>query len=402
VCVSFKTFAAPLALVLCAVAGSAEAAETLHPRFFWRAPPGATPEESLVITAGAAYPDGGLAVVGFRGDPYESIERSLYRIDPNGRTIWELDLGLGPAAIGTLVRDSRDGLVFCDDRDKVRRADSVGRLDWTVAGWWPPPVDPRYPTTNGTWDCDELLALADGSVIAATVVYPGDRAVLQLVRIGAGGEIMWSSSIGVPWGNGSVAALLVLPGGDIEIVVDPFPTISDEHPISASSPALLEWRISPDGRQRAANRMQQMRPLFAGWRRFASLYRRGDRLVLVADPCVEECRQSFEEWSLDGKRLLAEGFFPSLGTCDEYGTDTGIEDRRRVLLVPMDIDAEYLASLPETLPPVWYRLPPGLSVSHQYRSFQVPRDVRLPLGKQLFFFGEPDELYVAESPFPKR
>lgn len=195
---SRRCAASALLLLGVSLAGvPAQAAETLYPRFFWRAPPSETPEQSLFITAGAAFPDGGLAVVGYRGDPFgESIERSIYRIDPNGRTIWELDLGLGPAAVGTLVRDSRDGLVFCDDRDKIRRVDSSGRLDWTVAGWRPPPVDPRYPTNNAAWDCDRLLALADGSVIAATVVDQGDRTVLQLARIDAGGTIMWATSIG--------------------------------------------------------------------------------------------------------------------------------------------------------------------------------------------------------------
>jgi hypothetical protein len=394
----FKISAALLALLLCAGSGLAQAAETLHPRLFWRAPPGPTPEQSLVITAGAAYPDGGLAVAGYReGDP----ERYIYRIDPAGRTMWELKIETGEGAISVLVRDPLGGLVFCGGNSSVRRVDAEGRLDWIAA---------NYGSTgrslgNGSQTCDALVALPDGSVIVAVVLLTperGDDLLVRLSRIGPSGNPIWSRDWTAPWWEGSIRKMLPLPDGDVEIVYDPDLPLTNAHPPFLDRPIIWQWRISPEGELREPNRMQQEMPLRGDWYGVQAIYLLRDGLVRVGAPTVGEptnehdCRLAFEAWSLDGNRLLARGFFPPSGECDARGDDTG--DRSRSLLFPPDFAPELLAGIDARRPIVQYQVPPPMAIANEYSFARPWETAELPHGAKVFLFGSPSDIYVADLP----
>lgn len=388
---------AALLLAMVPAVRPVRAAETLYPQFFWRAPAGLDPNRSLVITAGAAYPDGGLAVAGYREG---ERERYLYRIDAAGKTMWELKIETGDGAIGTLVRDARDGLVFCGGQNKVRRVDAEGRLDWVAADWRSPGGEFMYPYLHDTNDCDALLALPDGSVIvASTILYSDAYPTVRTTRIDPAGKTSWSSDMAAHAPDeGRVAALVALPDGDVEVVFDPRLPISNAHPPFLESPAFWEWRISPDGRWRAQNRMQEEVPLRANWFGIEALYRLRDRLVRVGEPIDEgNCRMSFEEWSLDGNRLLGRGYLPPLGKC-EGDWDTGYSDYPSSILAPRDLSADFLATVARDIPIVWYRLAPPARLITPYRFEGQRYDARLPRGHRIYLFGGPSDIYVVDLP----
>lgn len=382
----------------------AGAAETLYPQFFWRAPPGPNPERPLIITAGAAYPDGGLAVAGYReGEQEGEIEREryLYRIDAAGKTMWELKIETGDGIIGTLVRDARDGLVFCGGQNKVRRVDAEGRLDWVAAEWKSPAGEFKYPYLHDYNDCNALLAFPDGSVIVAgtlfdSFVYP----TVRVTRIDPAGRTIWSSDMPVhaPEGEGRVVTLTGLPDGGVEVVFDPRLPLSNAHPPFLESPAFWEWRISPEGRWRPKNKMQRDVPLRGTWYGIAAFYRVRDGLVRVGDPADQDCRMAFEEWSLDGQRLLARGFLPPLGRC-EGSWDTGYSDYGRSLAVPRDLDPAFLATVQGDIPVAWYRWAPPASVNSPHRFNGIWPGGQLPRGRRIYLFGDdPSEIYVVDLP----
>lgn len=391
-----------LLLVASLAGGSALATRALYPVFFWRAPPGATPEQSLVITAGAAYPDGGLAVAGYReGDP----ERYLYRIDPAGKTLWELKIEIGGQVIQAMARDTRDGLVLCAEENIIRRVDAMGNLDWRTETWQPPADETVSLFGQKTNFCDALIALPDGSTVAAgTLLRAVEVGTLRITRIDASGKLLWASDMPAPTpqGDGRVSKLVRLSDGDFEVLFDPLLPITNAHPPFLDSPAFWEWRISPDGQWRALNKMQQNLPLLGDWSELVAFYQLQDRLVRVgARGEQDDCGMRFEEWSLDGNNRIAHGHFPPLGKCDGW-EDTASTQYPHSLALPQQLSAEYLATLDNDMPAAWYWLEPPAFLSHQYWFGGLQYVASLPRQRRVYLFGNPSEIYFVDLRAIKR
>jgi hypothetical protein len=374
----FKIAAALLALLLCARSSPTQAADELHPRFFWQVPfPTTEPKNSWLAAGGAVYPDGGLAVAAYRWvESRSDCERHIFRIDAAGHTQWEFAPERDGEPIRALAADAGGGLVFCDSASSVRRLDAAGRPSWLAKDWTSPDGTVAHPYSDGTDGCETLLALPDGSIIVGAAVFPEWKTFARITRIDSSGRILWSSDMSAkPYFDGRPTELIALPDGDIEVLFNPDVPPSNAHPLNLEEPAFLEWRISIEGQWRPLNRMQQTVPSRRESGGIVGLYLSQGRLVrmrwLTPDMALphtsDEDRLVFETWSLDGSRLLDFSYVPPP------------EDPS----VPQ-ISVHYsLASPP--------RRPRG-------DRFAVEFYYLVAAGCRYFYLGTEDSVYVAENP----
>lgn len=352
---------------------AAQAEEELHQLFYWQVPDLTDRAGSYArITAAVAYPGDGVAVV----VSHLLSGRYLYRIDRDGRVLWQRRIDRvanddGPY-IANLAQYQEGGLLLCSGVGRLWHVGADSEELWLMEGNpWEPDYQGTLYEARSSGDCEQFLALPDGSVLVAGHIEYNDRGgrnVVRLSRISADGRVMWMADRQVPVATGQVTRLLRLPNGDVEVLFGPVKWDRIEDPDSYRERVGLEWRISPDGRWHAANRMQRWVPPESQWYEVDALYLSGEHLIRAGRPAdhYRTCRIPVEEWTVDGERLVARHELappPDAGVRLhphlEFIRYVGRSSDRDLLLVSCGKHDNFIVSIAEDWSSRWFRFDPA-------------------------------------------
>lgn len=400
----------------------ASGAMLLSTQSFWKAPAG---EEIVAITA---YPNGDLAVETVD----EPAVRHFYRVDPDGRTLWQQQLEAPRHKEfqnylswppGEMVSDDKGGLFFCGNENAVEHLDAAGRFDRRTARQMAPTGASAETTSIPGFACQKIVVLADGSTIVAGVD-SGNFTQIRVARVNPSGRIAWVNGGYIHSSGGEVKAMLLRPDGNIEILFDPLEPDRQTFNASFRDQLAWQWRISPNGKWLPATemgrrmpplpyaevfdrdtrmptqwtpRVERQQPPGSDWYEVEALYRSGDRLVRAGlHNDWETCQPPIEEWSLDGEHLLARyELAPPVSAGEKLGDagrvrHLGRASNRDILMLEC-VDAQpFIAAIDTDRSARWYRAD---------RPFDVTQGTVSADGKHLYLLADPTEIISVEVPY---